>query len=129
LGQLLEFFNSNGNGFVDTALQVHWVDAGRNKLQAFFNDGLSQYGCSRGTVAGSVGSLGSDFLDQLGADVFVFVFEFDFFGNRHTVFSYGRGAERAIENDVTAFRAQRGFNSIGENVDATDDTYTCVITK
>src|SRR3546814_2704077 len=78
---------------VDTALQVHGVDAGGNVFQAFFNDGLSQNGSGGGTVASVVGGLGSDFLDQLGADVFEFVFQFDFFSNRHAVRSEERTSE------------------------------------
>src|SRR3546814_21123034 len=65
-------------------------------------------------LASVVGGLGSDFLDQLGADVFEFVFQFDFFSNRHAVFSNGGGAERAIQNDVAALGTQRGFNSRSE---------------
>src|SRR3546814_16498102 len=87
---------------VDTALQVHGVDAGGNVFQAFFNDGLSQNGSGGGTVASVVGGLGSEFLDQLGAAVFEFVFPFDFFSNRHAVFSNGGGAARAIQTDVAA---------------------------
>src|SRR3546814_200302 len=102
LGQRLQFFNSDCNSLVDAAFQVHGVDAYGNVLQAFFNDGLGQAGSRRGAVASVVGSLGSNFLDQLSADVFEFVFEFDFFGNRNTVFSNGRGAERAVEHHVAA---------------------------
>src|SRR5690606_28458572 len=51
-GQLTQFVNHNAHGLVDTALQVHWVDASGNKLQAFFNDGLSQNSSGSGTVTG-----------------------------------------------------------------------------
>src|SRR5690554_3658624 len=129
LGQLLQLFHSHGNGFVDTALQVHGVDAGGNVLQAFFNDGLGQHGSRGGAVASVVGSLGSNFLDQLSADVFEFVFEFDFFGNRYTVFSDGRCAERTVEHNVATLGAQGCLDSIGENVYATYDANACVIAE
>src|SRR5690606_12973408 len=67
--KLLEFVDGNGNSLVDAALEVHGVDAGGHVLQAFFDDGLGQNGGGGGTVASVVGGLGSDFLDQLGADV------------------------------------------------------------
>src|SRR5690606_4574141 len=129
LGQFLQFVDGNGDSLVDAALQVHGVDAGGNVLQAFFNDGLSQDGSGGGAVAGIVGGLGSDFLDQLGADVVEFVFQFDFVGNRHAVFSDGGGAEGAVKNDVAAFGAQGGLDGVGEDVYATDDAHTCVVAK
>src|SRR5690606_28485460 len=61
----LQLFDSNGNSLVDTALQVHGVDAGGNVLQTFFDDGLGQYGSGSGTATSVVGGFGSNFLDQL----------------------------------------------------------------
>src|SRR5690606_33854307 len=49
-----EVCNSSGDGFVDTALQVHRVHTGCDSLQAFVYDGLSQNGCSGSTVTGIV---------------------------------------------------------------------------
>jgi len=40
LGELLELFGRHGNGLVDTALQIHRVDARGDGLEAFADDGL-----------------------------------------------------------------------------------------
>src|SRR5699024_10281223 len=72
-GQFAQFFNGYSNRFVDTAFQVHWVDASGNVFQTFFNDGLSQYSSGSSTVTSVVGSFGSNFFYQLSADVFEFV--------------------------------------------------------
>src|SRR5690606_26688029 len=103
---------------VDTALEVHGVDAGGHVLQAFFDDGLGQNGGGGGAVASVVGGLGSDFLDQLGADVLEFVFQFDFFSDRHAVLGDGGGAERTLEHNVAALGAQSGLDGIGQSVNA-----------
>jgi len=129
LGQLLQLFHSHGDRFVDAALQVHGIDAGGNVLEAFLDHGLSQYGCRRGAVAGGVGRLGSHFLDQLGADVFELVFQFDFLGDRDAVLGDGGGAEGAVEHDIAALGTQRGFNSVGEGVHAADNAYAGVVAE
>src|SRR5690606_16360407 len=129
LGQLLQLFHGHGDSLVDTALEVHRVDAGGNVLQAFFNDGLGQHGGGGGTVARVVGSLGSHFLDQLGTDVLELVLQFDFLGHRHAVLGHGGGAERAVEHHVAALRTHRGLHCVGQNIDATHDTGTCVVSE
>ena len=129
LGELFELFNRNGDSFIDAALEIHWIDAGSHVLQAFDNDRLSQHGCRGGAVTCVIRRLGSNFLDQLSADVFEFVFEFDFFSNRHAVFGDGWCAERTLEHDVAALRTESGFYCVGEDVHATDDTHTCVIAE
>ncbi|MNZ48629.1 hypothetical protein D3C78_663770 [compost metagenome] len=124
LGQGLQLFDDGDGGLVDTALEVHRVHAGSNGFQAFANDGLSQNGCSSGAVTRFVVGLGGNVFEQLGAHVFESVFEFDFFGNRHTVFGDGRSAEALGQNNVTAFRAQGGFYSVSQNVDTNEHFLT-----
>src|SRR5690606_22801894 len=110
------FFNCYGNSAVDTTFEVHWVNARCNVFQAFFNNSLSQYGSSSGTVTSVVGSFGCNFFNQLSTNVFELVFQFDFFRYGNTIFSNGWGAERAIQNNVTAFRAHGGFYRVSEGV-------------
>src|SRR5207302_10266443 len=45
---------------VDTALQIHRVHAGGNRLGAFAHDGRGQHGSGGGAVAGRVSRLGGD---------------------------------------------------------------------
>src|SRR5690606_9438037 len=85
LGQILQLGDDGRSGLVDAALQIHRVHAGSNRLQAFVDDGLGQYGGSGGAVTGSVVGLGRNVLDQLGAHVLELVFQLDFLGNGHAV--------------------------------------------
>src|SRR6266511_3682393 len=47
-----------------------------------------------------VGSLGSDFTNELGAHVFVRILELDFLGHGHTILGDRRAAEFLVEDDV-----------------------------
>src|SRR5690606_31921884 len=127
LGECLQFAHCNADSLVDAALEVHGVDACGNVLQAFFNDGLSQYGGGRGAVTRVVGSLGSNFLDQLCTDVLELVLQFDFLGDGHAVLGHRGGAEGAVEHDVATFGAERGLDGVGQDVNATDDAAACVV--
>src|SRR5690606_24735510 len=100
LGLLGQFSHGSGHSLVDTALQVDGIETSGNVLQAFLDDGLSQHGGGGGAVAGVVRGLRSNVFNELSADVFELVFQFDFLGNRHAVFGDGRGAERALEHHV-----------------------------
>src|SRR5690606_2523613 len=128
-GDLLQLFDGYGNSLVDTALQVHRVDTGGYVLQAFFNDGLSQNGSGGGAVASVVRSLGSNFLDQLSADVLELVFQFDFLGHGHTVLGHGGGAEGALEHHVATLGAHGGLDGVSQDVDATHDAGACVVSE
>src|SRR5690606_16143973 len=125
----LQLFDSNGNSLVDTALQVHGVDAGGNVLQTFFDDGLGQYGSGSGTVTSVVGGFGSNFLDQLRTDVLELVFQFDFFGDRNTVLGDRGSTERTLEHNVTAFGAQCGLDGIGQGVYAANNARARVVAE
>ena len=82
----LEFLTRSGDhGFhrqVDTALEIHRVHTGGNRLGAFTDDRRGQYGRGGGAVAGSIGRLGGDFAHHLGAHVLELVFKLDFLGDR-----------------------------------------------
>src|SRR6185437_15586023 len=78
LGVLHEVGDHGFHRQVDTALQVHRVHAGGNRLGAFANDRSRQNGCGGGAVAGRVGRLGGDFAHHLGAHVLELVVKLDF---------------------------------------------------
>ena len=118
LGSLFQFGDQSGDGFVDTAFQIHRIHARSHVFHAFAHDGLSQNGRSGCAVARVVRGFGSNFLHHLRAHVLQLVFEFDFFSNGYTVFGHGRSAERAFQNHVTTFRAQSDFNGVCQNVHA-----------
>ena len=118
LGLLADFGNDMRRCQVDTALQVHRVHAGGNRLQAFADDRLGKNRCRRRAVAGNVIGLGGDFAHHLCAHVFELVFEFDFLRDGDAVFGGARCTEGFFDDDVTAFRAKRHFDGVGEDIDA-----------
>ncbi|RMQ94102.1 hypothetical protein ALP94_03130 [Pseudomonas savastanoi pv. glycinea] len=129
LGQLLQLGNDRDGRLVDAALQVHRVHAGSDGFQAFVDDGLSQNGCSGSTVTSVIVSTGSNVFDQLRAHVFETVFQFDFFGNRNTVFGDQRSAEALLNNNVTAFWAQGCFYCVSQDVDTGEHFFTARIAE
>ena len=74
-------------------LMPRWICVGlapaATFLQAFGEDGLGVDGGGGGAVAGDGGGLAGDFLDHLGAHVFVGVFELDFLGDGDAVLGDG----------------------------------------
>ena len=129
LGELLELSDGGGNSLVDAALKVHRVHAGGNELHAFINDGLSENRSSGRTVTGVVARLRGDFAHHGGTHVFKFIFEFDFFGDRHAILRDRRAAERAFKHNVAPLRAERYLDSIGENVDTANHFRAGIITE
>src|SRR5699024_2257546 len=128
-GQVAKLVHDDGNGLVDAALEVHGGDAGRDVFQAFFHDGLGQYGSGCGSVTCGVGCLGSHFLDQLGTNVFELVLEFDFLGDRDTILGNGRSTKRAIQHNIATLGAQCGLDRVGQRIDAANDTRAGVISE
>ena len=119
LGNLSQLFNRSLHGLVDTPFEIHRVHTGGNRFKTLAQHGLGQYRRGGRAVARYVGSLGSNFLDHLGAHVFEFIFELDFLCNRDTVFGDGRRTKRLVEHNVTALGAQRNFYGVCKHVDAT----------
>src|SRR6187402_106515 len=115
--QLLQLGNGGRDGLIDTALEVHRVDAGGNGLEAFLDERLGEDGRGRGAVAGHVGGLRGGFLHDLRADVLVLVGEFDFLRDRDAVLGDGRDAEALLDHDVAALRAQGDLDRVSEGVD------------
>src|ERR1700761_8838717 len=118
LGVLLQVRDHGFHREVDTALEVHRVHAGSNRLGAFADDRRSQHGCGGGAVAGRVGRLGGDFAHHLSAHVLELVVKLDFLGDGDAVLGDAGSAERLVEHDVAALGAERHLDGVGENVDA-----------
>ncbi len=75
---------------VETAADHHRVVTSGYHFEAFGDDGLGQHGGGSGTITSDVVGFGGYFDQQAGAHVFEGVFEFDFFGDRHTVMGDNR---------------------------------------
>ena len=115
---LFELLDHGLDRDVDAALEIHGVHAGGNGFGAFLDDRRGEHGRRRGAVTGDVGGLGCDLAHHLGAHILELVVEFDFLGDGDAVLGDTRRAERLVEHDVAALRAERHFHRIGENVDA-----------
>src|SRR5882672_8348587 len=121
-GDLLGVLDEVGDhGFhreIDTALQVHWVHAGGNRLGAFADNGRGQHGRGGGAVAGSVRRLGSDFAHHLRTHVLELVVELDLLGDGDAVLGDAGSAERLVENDIAALGTERHLHRVVEDFDA-----------
>src|SRR6266436_736457 len=121
-GDLLGVLDEVGDhGFhreIDTALEVHRVHAGGNRLGAFPDDGRGQHGRGGGAVAGSVGRFGGHFAHHLRAHVLELLLKLNFLGDGDAVLGDAGCAERLVEHDVAALGAERHLDRVVENVDA-----------
>ena len=117
---LRELGDDGFDGLVDAALERGRVGAGGDVAEAFLVDGLGENGRGGGAVAGDVAGLAGDFADELGAHVFVRIFELDFLGHGHAVLGDGRAAEFLVEDDVAAARSERRLDGAGEFLDAAE---------
>ena len=129
LGDLGELVDDGFDGLVDAALERDRVGAGGDVAAGLRQDGLGENGGGGGAVAGDVAGLAGDFPDELGAHVFVGVFELDFLGDRDAVLGDGGGAEFFVEDDVAARRAEGGLDGAGEFLDAAQEGLTRVLRR
>src|SRR4030081_429826 len=118
LGILDEVGDHGVHRQVDTALQIHRVHAGGNRLGAFPDDRGCQHGRGSGAVAGRVRRRGGDFANHLRAHVLELVVKLDFLGDGDAVLGDAGCAERLVEHDVAALGAERDLYRVVENVDA-----------
>src|SRR5262249_14138230 len=123
---LLKVRNDGFDCEVDTALQVHRVHAGGNRLGAFLHDRLSEHGRGGGAVTGEVSRIRGHFGPDLGDHVLELVGELDVLGDGDTVLGDAGSAERLVEDDIAALRTERHLHGIGEDVDATQHLVACV---
>ena len=129
LGEFLKLRNGSVNSLVDSSTDSRWIATGSDVSQAFLENGASQYGCGRGSIAGQVAGFLSDFVDQLGPHVLETVFEFDFFGDGHAVFGDGWTAKAFVDDDVATGWSHGHGNSISEFFYALQHPCTSLIIK
>src|SRR5262247_939925 len=129
LRELLQLVDYGVDRLVDPALKIHRVHSGGDELHALPDDRLREHGRSGGAVAGDVGGLGSDLLHHLRAHVVELVLQLDFLRHRHPVLGDRRRAERALEHDVAALRAERRLHGVGEDVDALEQLVAGVLVE
>ena len=118
VGHGVQLVHNLGNSGIDAALEIHGVHAGGNGLCAFVDDSLSQNRRRGSAVTGHVVGLGGNFAQHLCAHVFELVLELDLLSDGDAVLGHARCTKGLIENDVTAFRAESNFHSVGEGVHA-----------
>ena len=126
---LLHFFNRDGNGLFDAALEGGRGSAGRNGLHAFLEDSLSQHGGGGGAVARDVRRLGGNFTNHLRAHVLERVLQFDFFRYGDAVFGDDRRAELLFDYGVAALGTQRDLDGISQLIDAAQDRLAGILTS
>ena len=112
--QVLSCGDDVGDRLVHPALHQHRVDAGDDGAEALVVDGLGHDGGGGRAVAGDVGGLAGDLLDHLGAHVLVLVLELDLLGDGDAVLGDRRRAERLLDDDVAAARAERHLDGAGQ---------------
>ena len=83
-------------------------------LEALLEDRLGQDGGGGGAVAGDVAGLAGDGADQLGAHVLERLLQLDLLGDGDAVLGDPRRAERLLQHDVPAARAERGLDGPGQ---------------
>ena len=114
---------------LDPAAQGQRVGAGGDVLEALADDDLGQQGRRRGAVAGHVVGRRGDLADELGALVLEDVLDLDLTGDRDAVVGDRRRAELFVEHDVTAFRAKRHLDRVGDGVDAGLQRPPCLLVE
>ena len=112
---------------VDPAPHRHRVGPGGDVPQAFLEDRPGQHRGRRRAVAGHVGGLRGDLVDQLRPHVLEAVLQLDFLADRHAVLGDGRAAEGLVEDDVAAGRAQRHRDGVGQLLDAPEQSFPGLI--
>src|SRR6516165_1538614 len=117
LGVLDEVRDDGVDRDVDTALQIHQVHAGGNRLGAFAHDCGGKNGRGGGAVTGRIGRLRGDFAHHLRAHVLELVVELDFLGDGDAVLGDAGSAERLVEHDVATLGAERDADGVVEDVD------------
>src|SRR6185312_14397803 len=115
---LAEVLDDRVDGLLDAAAQGQRVRPGGHVFEALANDDLSQQGGGGGAVTGDVVGRRGDLADELGSLVLEDVLDLDLAGDGHAVIGDRRRAEFFVEHDVTAFRAERHLDRVGDGVDA-----------
>ena len=105
-GQLADVFRDCVDRLGNAAAQPHRVGAGGQHLQSFAEDPFGQYGGGSGAVARDVVSFAGGFLHKLGAEILKGVFQFDVFGDGHTVFGHFGRTPTFVQHGVATSGTQ-----------------------
>ena len=116
LALLLEVSDNSRDSFVDTPLEVHRVGTGGHILQTNVDDSLGKNRGGGSTITSLLISLGSDFLNHLGAHVGIPVLKLDFLGDSHTILGDLRSTELLVDNDITALRSKGYLHGVSQSV-------------
>ena len=117
LGVLLQILDDGLNREVDTALEVHRIHAGGNRLGAFPHNRVGEHGGGGGTVTCLVGRLRCDLADHLSTHVLELVLELDLLGDGNAVLGDAGCPVRLVEHHIATLRAERHLHRIVEDVD------------
>src|SRR5690606_22658353 len=119
-----ELVDHTVRGEIDTALQVHGIGAGRNRLGALAYDRVRQHRRRRGAVTCLIGGLRGNLAHHLRAHVLEFVLELDLFGNRNTVLADARRTEGLLDDDVATLGAKSDSHGIRQDIHPAQQTLT-----
>jgi hypothetical protein len=114
LAEAAEALFHRGRGLVEPALQRHRVGPGDHHLEAFTEDAFREDRGGGRAVAGDVGGLAGDLVDELRAHVLERVGKLDLLGNAHAVLRDGRRAETLLHDDVLAGGPECDLHGAGE---------------
>ena len=117
LGAIEQLLSHRIHGLFDAALDAHGVGAGSHVAQAFPHKCLSQNGSGGGAVTCHVVGLLGYFFDQLGADLLIGFFEFNFPSDGHTVVGDGGGAPALLQHHIAALGAKGDLNCVCQCVE------------
>ena len=117
-GTALDALHHLGHGLFHAAAQQHRAGAGSHVAQAFTSHGLGEHGGGGGAIAGLVLGFGGHLQQQLGAEVFERIFEFDLLGNGDAVVHHIRSAELLLQHHIAALRSDGDLHRIGQGIHA-----------
>ena len=112
----LDVLDNLVDGDLDAALEAERVRARGDVLQPRVHDRLREHGRRGGAVARDVVGRRGDLAHQLGALILKDVLDLDLTRDRHAVVRDRRRAELLVEHHVTAARAERHLDRVGDRV-------------
>ena len=116
LGLRLKRIDRGQNRLFDALLDGHRVGACGDIPHPDADHCLCEHGGGSGAVASDVVSLGSDFLDELGAHVLKRIFELDLLRDGDTIVGDRGSAELLVEHYIAALRTNCHLDCVGQLV-------------
>ncbi|CAB5042487.1 unannotated protein [freshwater metagenome] len=114
---------------LNSALECHWIGTCSNVTKTFTHKCLSENGCGRSSIASDIICLLGNFLDELGTDFLVWIFEFDFLSDRNTVVGDRGGSPLLLQHNVASARSESDLHCVCELVHSTLETTTRLFIK